>query len=141
MIITMKYNVTLGSKTYEVEVEKGEATLLNVSNAAPTAVPVATAAPAPAPVAAAPQPAPVATAPASAAAATSGEVMPSPLPGTILSVKVAAGQSVKKGDVLLVIEAMKMENEILAHRDAVVSQILVKQGDSVDTGASLLTLA
>jgi biotin carboxyl carrier protein len=62
------------------------------------------------------------------------------MPGTILSLKIAVGQAVKKGDVLLILEAMKMENEIIASRDASVGQVLVAQGASVDTGTPLLTL-
>ncbi|MDR1157849.1 MAG: biotin/lipoyl-binding protein [Oscillospiraceae bacterium] len=124
----MKYRVTLGGKTYEVEVEKGEAILVDVANAA-----------APAPVAA-PTPAPVAAAAPAPAAVGAGEVVASPMPGTILSVKVAAGQAVKKGAVLVILEAMKMENEIVASRDASVGQVFVAQGASVDTGTPLLTL-
>jgi biotin carboxyl carrier protein len=62
------------------------------------------------------------------------------MPGTILSVPVKAGQSVKAGDVLVVLEAMKMENEIKAGRDAVVAAVAVNKGESVDTGALLVTL-
>ena len=62
------------------------------------------------------------------------------MPGTILDVKVQAGQSVKKGDVLVILEAMKMETEIVAPADGTVSKILVKAGDSVDTGAALVAL-
>ncbi|MDR2671066.1 MAG: biotin/lipoyl-binding protein [Oscillospiraceae bacterium] len=131
----MKYHVTLGGKTYEVEVEKGEAILIGVADAAaPAPVPAPAAAPTPAPVAAA------APTPAPAPAAAAGEVVSSPMPGTVMSVKVTAGQAVKKGTVLVVFEAMKMENEILASRDASVGQVFVAQGASIDTGTPLLTL-
>ena len=64
----------------------------------------------------------------------------SPMPGTIVSVNVSAGQNVKKGDVLVVLEAMKMENEIMAPRDAVVASVQVNKGDSVDSGTPLVSL-
>lgn len=95
-------------------------------------------------VAAAPAPAPAAktVAPAKKSpAAAGGEKVAAPMPGTILSVNVTAGQSVKSGDVLLVLEAMKMENEIKAPHDATVASVLVAKGESVDTGAALVTLA
>lgn len=129
----MKYNVTLNSKVYEVEVERGEAILVSVQDvqvAAPVAAPVAAA---PVAVAAAPAPA--------AGAALTGEPVKAPMPGTILQVKVNVGDAVKAGQVVVVLEAMKMENEIPAPRDGTVSQILVSKGGSVDTGAPLLTLA
>ncbi len=131
----MKYNVTLKGKVYEVEVERGEAILVNVADAV-------VAAPAPiaaAPVAAAPAAAPVA-APAAAGAALTGEAINAPMPGTILQVKVAPGQGVKAGQVLIVLEAMKMENEIVAPRDGTVAQVVVSKGSTVDTGAPLLSL-
>ncbi len=128
----MKYNVTLNSKIYEVEVERGEAMLVSVQDVQ-VAAPVA--APAAAPVAAAPAAAPA------AGPALTGEAVKAPMPGTILQVKVNVGDAVKAGQVLVVLEAMKMENEIPAPRDGTVSQILVSKGGAVDTGAALLTLA
>ena len=98
---------------------------------------------APAPVAAAPvaAPAPAAPAPKPAAAAPAGaETVKSPMPGTINAVNVTAGQSVKKGDVLVILEAMKMENEIKAPRDAVVASVNVTKGASVSSGDVLLSL-
>ena len=131
----MKYKVTLNGRTYEVEVEAGKAMLLDEYEAiVPTAAPAAPAA-APAPVAA------PAAAPAPAAAApVAGEAVTAPMPGNILKVNVTAGQAVKEGDVLVVLEAMKMETEIVAPADGTVSKILVKAGDSVDTGAALVAM-
>ena len=128
----MKYNVTLNSKIYEVEVERGEAILVNVAD-----VQVA----APAPVAAAPAAAAPAAAPAAAAAPAGGDAVTAPMPGTILKVNVNVGDMVKAGQVLVVLEAMKMENDIPAPRDGKVAQVLVSKGSTVDTGAPLLTLA
>ena len=90
-----------------------------------------------APVAVAPVPAPVVT---PAPAAAEGESVCAPMPGTILSVAVSAGNSVKKGDVLCVLEAMKMENEIYAPRDGVVASVTVSKGEAVESGKVLVTL-
>lgn len=130
----MKYKVTLNGKVYEVEVEKGEAILVDEYEAmapapAPAAAPVAT------PAAPAPAAAPAAPAAAGANAVTS------PLPGTVLEVKVSAGQAVKSGDLMFIIEAMKMENEVLAPRDGTVTKIIASKGSSVETGAALAELA
>ena len=73
--------------------------------------------------------------------ASGAQTVTAPMPGTILKVNVANGQSVKKGDVLMILEAMKMENEIMAPCDATVSSVNVNQGASVETGAVLCTLA
>ena len=88
---------------------------------------------APAPVAAAP-------APKAAAAPAGAEAVKSPMPGTINAVNVTAGQTVKKGDVLCILEAMKMENEIMAPRDGVVASVNVTKGATVASGDVLLTL-
>lgn len=130
----MIYKVTLNGKIYEVEVEKGEAVIqaeyeAALPQAAPTAV--ATAAPA------APQ-APQASAPQAVAAGANS--ITAPMPGTINAVKVTSGQQVKKGDVLFILEAMKMENEIYADKDGKVGQIFVQKGASVNTGAPLCDL-
>ncbi len=133
----MKYKVTLNNKTYEVEVEEGKAMLIDEYEAyAPAApAPVAAAAPAAAaPVAAAP------AAPAGAALA-SGEVVKSPMPGNILKINVVQGQKVEEGDVLLVLEAMKMENEIVATKSGTVAQIVAAKGAVVETGAPLVVIA
>ena len=131
----MKYLVSLKGKDYEVEVEKGEAVILSVSDtpAVPTA-PVAAAAP-PAPAA----PAPAAPPPEAASVNAAGEKLTAPLPGTIVTIKVNAGDKVKKGDLLIIIEAMKMENEILAPNDATIGAVLCSVGASVRTGEPLLT--
>ncbi|MBR4800825.1 MAG: biotin/lipoyl-binding protein [Clostridia bacterium] len=125
----MIYRVTLNGKVYEVEVEKGEAMIKSEFDAA---VPTATPAPAP-------QQAPAAqpSAPASAAGGNANSVV-APMPGNINAVKVATGQAVKKGDVLVILEAMKMENEIVAPKDGKVGQIFVQKGATVSTGAPLV---
>ena len=132
----MKYKVTLNGRTYEVEVEAGKAMLLDEYEAiVPAAAPVAAPAAAPAPGAA------PAAAPAPAAAApVAGDAVTAPMPGNILKVNVTAGQAVKEGDVLVVLEAMKMENEILAPKACTVKQVLVSKGSTVDTGATLVVL-
>ena len=132
----MKYKVTLNGKTYEVEVEAGKAMLVDEYEAyAPAPAPVA--APAAAPAAAAPAPA-AAAAPAAPLAA--GETVNAPMPGNILSVNVSQGQAVKAGDTLVILEAMKMENEIVAPRDGTIAQVVTTKGAVVETGAPLIVL-
>ena len=133
----MIYNVTINDKVYEVEVEKGKANLIRT-----TAVQAAPA-PAAAPVAAAPAAAPAPVAPAAPAASVQAGTTPvnSPMPGTILDVKVAVGQTVKEGDLVVILEAMKMENEIYAPGAGTVAQVLTSKGASVDTGAPLVTIS
>ncbi len=132
----MKYKVTLKGRTYEVEVEAGEAILLDeyeaIAPSAPAAAPVAAPAAAPAAAAPAPAAAPVVTG--------AGEPVNAPMPGNILKVNVTNGQAVKAGDVLCVLEAMKMENEIMAPKDGTVTQVLVSKGANVDTGAPLVVI-
>ena len=131
----MKYKVTLNGKTYEVEVEAGKAMLVDEyeayapAPAAPAAAPVAAA-----PVAAAPAPA------ASGVTVSGGESVNAPMPGNILRVNVAVGQSVKEGDLLCVLEAMKMENEIMAPKAGTVAQVLVQKGSTVNTDDTLVVL-
>lgn len=126
----MKYTATLNGKQYEVELERIDAyEPMPRYGEAPAAAPAPVAAPA------APAPAPAPAAPA--AGATTVEA---PMPGKILNIKVSAGQAVKFGETVIVMEAMKMETEIVAPADGTVAQILVKAGDAVDTGAALVTL-
>ena len=129
----MTYKITLNGRTYEVEVKNGQAQVLDEYDAV-VAAPVTPAAPA-ATVAAAP------AAPAAPAAVTgSGEVVKSPMPGTILKVNVTQGQAVKEGDVLVVLEAMKMENEIMAPKSGTITQVVTSKGASVDTDAPLVVI-
>ena len=114
----MKYKVTLKGKTYEVEVDQGEAMILDEYEAY---------APAPAAAPAAP-------------VAVAGEQVVSPMPGTMVKINVTAGKAVKSGEVLAVLEAMKMENEIMAPHDATVVQVLVDVGAKVDTGTPIIVL-
>ena len=129
----MKYVVTLKDKTYEVEVEEGEAMILDEYEAKAPAGAAPAAAPAVAPAAA----------PAAAAApavTASGTTVEAPLPGNVLSIKVNQGDSVKAGDVLLIIEAMKMENEVAAPCDGSVQQIVASVGQMVSTGDALIVI-
>ena len=131
----MKYKVTLNNRTYEVEVEAGQAMLIDEYEAYAPA-PIAPAAP----VAAAP----AAAAPAAAAPAVSvaaGEVVKSPMPGNILKINVSLGQKVNEGDALLILEAMKMENEVVAPKSGTIAQIVVSKGAVVETGAPLIVIA
>ena len=128
----MKYEISLNGRTYEVEVEVAEPMTSSEFNAfmpAPVAAPAA--------VAAAPE------APAAAPAAgvtAAGEVVTAPMPGNILKVSVTSGQAVKEGDLLVILEAMKMENEIFAPCAGTVSQVLVQKGATVDTGAPMVVI-
>ena len=130
----MKYKVTLNNRVYEVEVEQGEAMLVNEYELAAPAAAAAPAAPA-APVAAAPAAVPA------AGALAAGEVITSPMPGNILKINVAQGQKVNEGDVLIVLEAMKMENEISATKSGTVAQINVTKGAVVEIGTPLVVIA
>lgn len=116
-------DVTVNGVNYQVELENEVAAA--PAAAAPAAVPAAAAAPAAAPAAAAP---------------AGGKKIGSPLPGVIISVDVKEGQAVKRGQKVAVIEAMKMENEILAECDGTITAVHVKQGDSVLEGADIVTI-
>lgn len=129
-----KYNITVNGNTYEVLVEEADAVSAPVTYTAPVAAPAPSAAPA-APVA------PKAPAAPKASSAGAGAVkVTSPMPGTILAIKVTAGQTVKKGDVICVLEAMKMENDIPAPQDGVIASIDVQKGASVNAGDVLASL-
>ncbi|MEG0771382.1 MAG: biotin/lipoyl-containing protein [Clostridia bacterium] len=124
----MKYIVTINQKNYEVLVDKTEAKILNVTDVV-------------APVALAPT-APVATPTVAAATTTvaNGNVLEAPMPGTILDVKKKVGDKVSKGDVILILEAMKMENDIPAHVDGTILQIVATKGSTVSTGDTLVVI-
>ena len=127
----MKYKITLNGKIYEVEVEETDAVITNISDYM-----------APAPAAATAVPAASGSAPAAPLTSMAeGVKVLSPMPGIILSVNVQVGQHVKAGDVLLVLEAMKMENEIVAAADGVVRQVFAQKGSTVDTDAVLVILS
>lgn len=132
----MKYKVTLNGKTYEVEVEAGKAILLDEYEAlAPAhAVPSAPVQASPA-AQAAPTPAPAAV------SLAEGETVESPMPGNILSINVNQGDKVKEGQVLAILEAMKMENEIPAPKDGTIVQIVTSKGAVVETGSPLFVIA
>ena len=121
-----KYNITVNGTVYEVEVEEVGGAFTPAPVAVPTAAPAA----------------PAAAAPAPAASGAAGSVkITAPMPGSILKVNVTAGQAVAKGDVLCVLEAMKMENEIMAPSDGTVASVNTQKGASVNSGDLLLTLA
>ena len=125
----MKYELTLNGRTYEVEVELAKPMMMQEFQSY-------------APVIAAPATPVVEAAPAAAPAVTGdGERVDAPMPGTILKVNVAAGQTVKEGDLLVILEAMKMENEIFAPKGGTVTQVLVEKGASVNTGDVLVLIA
>ena len=129
------YKITVNGTTYEVGVEEvgGAAEVKSVQVAAPAPAPK----PAPAP---APKPAP-APAPKAAAPKGDAEDILAPLPGTIISVNVSEGDAVKSGQVLLIFEAMKMENELVAPRDGTVAKIHVSKGDVLESGKPVVTIA
>lgn len=120
-----KYNVTVNGTAYEITLEVADAAEIKAT--APAAAPAA----APAPAASA----------APTAAPANGETVTAPMPGTILAVNVSNGAAVKKGDVIMVLEAMKMENEIVAPADGTVASVNVTKGSSVETGAVLCVIA
>jgi biotin carboxyl carrier protein len=131
----MKYQVTINQKTYEVEVEQGVAEVTSEYEAiqvaqAPTTAPAAVAAqiaPAPAPV-------------HSAVHAVSGEALTAPMPGTIINVLKKVGDKVAEGEVVVILEAMKMENEVVAAIAGTVNQVLVGKGSVVKTGDPLVMI-
>lgn len=129
-----KFVVNVNGNSYEVEVEE----MGGAVSSQPITAPVKAAAPAsaPAPKAAAP-----ASAPAPKVQGSTGSVkLTAPMPGTILDIKVNVGDSVKNGALIIVLEAMKMENEILAPRDATISTVNVTKGQQVNSGDIMLTM-
>lgn len=125
-------NVTVNGKAYDVEIVGQQ-----VKKATPAPAPKPAAAPAPAtPKAATPAPKPAAP-----AAAGEGTPFKAPLPGTIVDIKVAVGQQVAVGDVVLILEAMKMENEITAEKAGTITSIAVNKGDTVMEGTTMFTIA
>lgn len=122
-----KFNISVNGKSYEVEVEEVGGATVNYSAPAPKAAPAQNAAPAPKAAPAAP--------------VAGAENITSPMPGTIVSVKVKVGDTVNSGDVLCVLEAMKMENEIMAPRAGKVVGVSAAQGDSVNSGDILVSIA
>ena len=112
----MKYKVTLNGKTYEVEVEQGKAILLDEYEA-------------------------LAPAPAAPASLAAGETIAAPMPGNILRIDVKQGDTVKAGQILLILEAMKMENEIVAPKDGTIAQVVTSKGSVVETGTPLIVIA
>lgn len=125
----MKYRVTLNNRVYEVEVEEGSAVLLNEYEAASPA-PAAVSAPAPKQESA-PAPAP----------SGDGNAVKAPMPGNILKISVTVGQKVAEGETLLVLEAMKMENEVTADRSGTVTRIIAAKGQTVETGDPLVVIS
>ncbi len=119
-----RFNITVNGKAYDVAVEELDASAASAHVAAAPA-----AAPAPAPAA-----------PAAAPAAGAGEKVTAPMPGTILDVKVAVGDSVTKGQVIMILEAMKMENDIVASCDGKITSVLTSKGSSVNSGDALATI-
>lgn len=133
-----RYNVTVNGNLYQVEVDEVKGNF--AAPVAPVAAQPAPVTAAPAPVAAAPAaPAPVAM-PAPAVSNAAGEKVTAPMPGTIVKVVATKGATVKKGDVLVVLEAMKMENEIMASADGTVVDVTVAQGATVNTGDVLAVI-
>ncbi len=139
MVIEMKnYQVTVNGVVYQVTVEEVGATSAPVAPASAAAAPIS-AAPAAAP-APAPTPAPAPAAPAAATAPAGAHVVKSPMPGTIMKINVTPGAAIKRGDVICVLEAMKMENDIVSPVDGTVASVNVTKGASVNTDEVVATI-
>jgi biotin carboxyl carrier protein len=129
-----KYRITVNGQSYDVGVEElGAQATLAVQQGA-TAIAAPAAAPASAPAASPP------ASPTVSAGVAGATCVKAPMPGTVMSFKVIQGQAVKRGDVLLILEAMKMENEIVAPTDGTVAAIRIPQGAAVNTGDPLVDL-
>lgn len=128
-----KFNITVNGSAYEVEVEE----VGGAVSAAPKAAPKVAAAPVAPKAAAAPVAAPKA---AAAPVAAGAEVVSAPMPGKVLSINCKAGDAVKAGDVLMILEAMKMQNEIMAPADGTVSEVRVTAGQNVATGDAMIVM-
>ena len=126
----MRYIVTLNGKDYAVEVSNGSAQIVDAKAAAPKAAPAPAAAPAPK----------AAPAPAAAPVPAGATKVEAPLPGNVFKVLVKAGDKVSKGQAVVVLEAMKMENEVFAPCDGVVASVNVSEGGTVNTGDVMLTI-
>ena len=123
-IIMKSYTITVNGNVYDVTVEEGTSTGAPVAAKQPVAKKAA----------------PAAAAPAAPSGAQGGVKVTAPMQGKIVSVKASVGQSVKKGDVILILEAMKMENEVVAPQDGTIASINVSDGDKVEAGAVVATL-
>ena len=123
-----KFMINVNGKSYEVEVEEVGGVVSAPVYTAPAVAPAPAATPAPA------------AAPAPTAAPAGSTVVKAPMPGTVVSVKVNVGDMVKAGDVVCILEAMKMENEIMAPADGKVVAVNANQGASVNTGDALVSL-
>ena len=121
-----QYTITVNGVSYDVTVDEKNGGVVSAPKSVEKSAPAASA--------------PVASAPAASAAKEGNVAVSAPMPGKILAVKAKEGDSVKAGDVILVLEAMKMENDIVAPQDGVVASINVKVGDSVESGAKLASL-
>lgn len=126
----MKYKVTLNNRIYEVVVEKGEAMIESEYDAIAPVV-------APAQISTPQQSAPVVS---QSAMSQGGSTFNSPLPGTVVAVKCEVGKSYKAGDVLFIVESMKMENDVTLDKDATVTSILVTKGQNIVSGAALCNI-
>lgn len=131
----MKYKIVMNGRTFEVEVESADAMLLSEYSQYAPAAPAQSAAPTGETV----------TSAENASATTpktigKGKIIEAPMPGTVVQIGVSVGQAIKKGDVLIILEAMKMENEITAPRDGTVIQLLTQSGATVNTGTPLVAI-
>jgi len=120
----MIYTIQINDKEYEVEVERGKANIIKTTEVVAQNIPT--------PV--------ISSAPTASVISAGSTTIVSPMPGTIIDIKVSQGTRVKSGDVLVILEAMKMENEILAPADGVITQVFVSKGSSVATNDVLISI-